>query len=235
MVACRYPLRQLTHFITRQHVAQFRLPDQNDLQKFLRGGLQVGQQADLLQHIGAQILRLVDNQDSAAAACMCVQQVAVECICQHLDAMYLVRIFHTQLITQCSDQLLGGKLRVEHHCNIDIPGQLFHQAAAQGRLAGTHLTGKLHKTTAIAKPIQEMRQRLPMACTHVQKTRIRRDRKGAFCEVEMFQIHGCSASGTRSGNLFITWRPILQSLTGFPLRPCGKKRVPPAPVKIQDT
>jgi hypothetical protein len=48
-------LRQLLQFRPRQHGAQLGLADEDDLQQLALAGLQVGQQAQLLQHLGARL------------------------------------------------------------------------------------------------------------------------------------------------------------------------------------
>ena len=53
VVARDHALRQLLQLGPRQHAAQLRLPDQHDLQQLALAGLEVGQQPQLLQHVGA--------------------------------------------------------------------------------------------------------------------------------------------------------------------------------------
>ena len=61
------PLRQLAQIGAVEQFAQLRLSDQNDLQQLLRGRLQIGQQAHLLQHLDGEILRLIHDHDDAPA------------------------------------------------------------------------------------------------------------------------------------------------------------------------
>ena len=73
-----HALRQLLEFRAREHAAQLGLADQHDLQQLALAGLQVGQQAQLLQHVGRQVLRLVDDQHVVLADRVGAQQVLVE-------------------------------------------------------------------------------------------------------------------------------------------------------------
>ena len=82
VIACGDTLGELPHIVTCQQGTQFRLTNQNDLQQFLRGCFQVCEQAHLLQHIGTQVLRLVDNQYRTTTACIGIQQVTVQHIRQ---------------------------------------------------------------------------------------------------------------------------------------------------------
>ena len=62
VVARDHALRELFQLGPREHLAQLGLADQDDLQQLAFVGLQVGQQAQLLQHVGREHLRLVDDQ-----------------------------------------------------------------------------------------------------------------------------------------------------------------------------
>ena len=56
----RDPLVQLRN--SPDAVTQFRLADQDNLQQLAFAGFQIGQQAQLLQHVRRQVLRLIDHQ-----------------------------------------------------------------------------------------------------------------------------------------------------------------------------
>src|SRR5690606_21924536 len=86
VVAAGNALRQLPQLGPVQQLAQFGLPDQDDLQQLLRGGLQVRQQPQLLQRVRRQVLRFVDDHDDAPSLRMPVEQALVEHIHQVLDA-----------------------------------------------------------------------------------------------------------------------------------------------------
>ena len=62
MKAGYHPLRQLLQLWPCQHAAQFGLAYQDDLQQLALIGLQIGQQAQLLQYVSRKILRLVNDQ-----------------------------------------------------------------------------------------------------------------------------------------------------------------------------
>jgi len=76
--ARHHPLRELLQFGLEQHVAQLGLADQDDLQQLALVGLQVGQQAQLLQHVDRQVLRLVDDQHVVQPRGVGAQQEFVE-------------------------------------------------------------------------------------------------------------------------------------------------------------
>jgi len=71
-------LGELPQVIPRQEVAQFFLTNQDDLQQLLFGGLEIGQQADLLQSGWRKVLCLIDDEDRSAAFGMCFEQVSIQ-------------------------------------------------------------------------------------------------------------------------------------------------------------
>ena len=58
-------------------VKYMRLAEQDDLEKFLGDRLEIRQQANLLQHLDGQVLRLVDDQNGPSAAGVGVKEVGV--------------------------------------------------------------------------------------------------------------------------------------------------------------
>ena len=184
------PLRQLAQIRSLQHPGQFRLTQQDDLQQFALVGLQVGEQAHLLQHVDREILCLVDDQHRMSAPGVGVEQVAVEAIDEDLDAGIAGRKVNAEFDAEARQQLLHGQLRVEYVGNVAGIGNLFEQAAAHRGLARAHLAGQQDEAAAAFDAIQQMGERFLMALAHVQVTRIRRDRKGRLAEAEILQIHG---------------------------------------------
>src|ERR1022692_2649846 len=67
VIASGNALRQLAKVSAVQQLAQLRLTDQYDLQKLLRRGFQVGQEPDLLEDLGGQILRFIDDDYDTSA------------------------------------------------------------------------------------------------------------------------------------------------------------------------
>ena len=182
-------LRKLAQVVARQQRAQFGLPDQHDLQQFFPGGFQIGEQAHLFQGVGGKILRLVDDQHGAPAARVGFKQMRVEHVGKQLDAGGIARVVNAQLVAQAGEEFHGGDTRVEDQGHVDVLGHLLQQAAADSCLAGAHLAGELHETAALAHPVQQVRQRLAMLLTHIEKTRVGRDGKRAFCESEILFVH----------------------------------------------
>src|SRR5215813_13618854 len=58
----RDPLRELTKILAREQRVQFRLSDENDLQRLMIA-VQIRQQADLFEHVGPDVLSLVEDEN----------------------------------------------------------------------------------------------------------------------------------------------------------------------------
>ena len=56
-------LRELPQLAPSQHLRELRLADEDDLDELLGVGLEVGDEADLLEDLGREVLGLVDEQD----------------------------------------------------------------------------------------------------------------------------------------------------------------------------
>src|SRR5258706_14066868 len=71
-------LAELAQAPVVQLVSQLRLAEEDDLQELALVGLEIREQADLLQKLGAQILGLVDEQDDVLAGGELVEEEPVE-------------------------------------------------------------------------------------------------------------------------------------------------------------
>ena len=186
VVARGHTLGELAQVLAGQHLAQLGLADEDDLQELLARGLEVRQQADLLQHLAAEVLRLVDHQHGAAPARVRVQQVAVEGVDQRLEAGGARGIDHVQLVADRGQQLDGREGGIEHHGHVDRRRELLEQRAAERGLAGSHLARELHEAAAaLAQPPQQVGQRLAVAVGEVEIARVRRDRERLLGEPEV--------------------------------------------------
>ena len=169
-------LGKLAQFRAIEHVAQLGLAKQDDLQQLLRRRFQVGQQADLLQRIQGQVLRLVDDQHHAQALRVGIQQIGVECIRQPLEAAMLAGDVELELLADGLDHLHGRELGIEQQGNLGVFRQLFEKQAAEGGLAGADFAGELHEATAaaLADAIQQVRERIAVALGKEYIARVRR-------------------------------------------------------------
>ena len=73
-----HALRQLLQLWAGQYAAKLGLADQHDLQQLALAGFQIGQQPQLLQHVGRQVLCLVNDQYIVLARSVPSQQKTVQ-------------------------------------------------------------------------------------------------------------------------------------------------------------
>ena len=89
MIPGRHALGELSQLRLLEDRRQLRLTDQDHLEQLLPGGLEVRQEPDLLEHLGGEILRLVDDEDRAAAGGVRLQEVTMEAIDEPLGLVVL--------------------------------------------------------------------------------------------------------------------------------------------------
>ncbi|MDT4843669.1 hypothetical protein FQZ97_776040 [compost metagenome] len=164
-----HALCELLQFGLGQQVAQFGLADQDDLQQLAGVGLQVGEQAQLFQHVGRQVLCFIDDEHGVLSCGVGGQQKSVEWVNMVFSGgltRTLVVHHHPKLVTDRAQQLDDRELGVEDVSDPAVLGGLLQKAAADGGLAGTDLASQQHKTTATLHAVQQMGERLPVAFAH---------------------------------------------------------------------
>src|ERR1039458_4356542 len=60
-------LAKLAEFVARENGFELRLADEDDLEEFLFVGLEIGEKADLLEHLKGEVLRLIDDEHDVPA------------------------------------------------------------------------------------------------------------------------------------------------------------------------
>ncbi len=183
-------LGELAELRPGEHLAQLRLADQDDLQQLLRRGLEVGQQAHLLEHVGVEVLRLVHQQHDAPAAAVRVEQEMREQVNQRLYAAgRALRHLHVQLVADREQELGRGDARVQDQRHVAVRRQLPEQAAQHRRLAGSDLAGQLDEAAGLAEAVGEVGKGLRVPLAEVEIARVRRDRERLLVQPEETRIH----------------------------------------------
>ena len=190
VIATGDALRKLAQLLLREHLAQFRLADQDDLQQLLRRGFEVREQAHLLEHVGVEVLRLVHHQHDAPAAAVRIEQEVREEVDERLDAVFGAgRHLHVQLVADGEQEFRGRDARVQDQRDVAMRRELLQEAAEHGRLAGSDLARQLDEAAGLADAIGEVGERLGVALAEVEVSRIRRDRERLFVQPEEARIH----------------------------------------------
>jgi hypothetical protein len=201
MKTCNHALRQLLQLRARQHAAQLGLADQHDLQQLALAGFQVGQQAQLLQHVGAEVLCLVDDEHAALAGRVALQQEGVQRVDVVLDRDHAAvgrRHGDVELLADRLQQLRHRQLGVEDVGHMAAFGDLLQEAAAHRGLAGADVAGQqdeaaaraAHRAAGGRHAVQQVRQRLAVALAHEEVPRVRRDGERVLRQAEVVRVHG---------------------------------------------
>ena len=214
------PLGQLLQLGPRQHVAQLGLADQHDLQQLAFVGFQVGEQAQLLQHLGAELLGLVDNEHAVAAGRVGLQQELVEQprpVAHGFGACRRAGGDHTEVLTHGLHQLGGGEARVDDIGHVAVRRHLLQETAADGGLAGADLAGEHHEAATAVQPVEKVGQRLAVPPAHEEVVRVGRDGKRVLAQAEEGGVHGvrilardCPGANTR---MALNQGPVLVQAT----------------------
>ena len=183
MISAGDPLRELAQIGPVQQFPQLRLSDQNDLQQLLGGSFQVGQEADLLQHLDREILRLIHQHDDAPAFGVRIEQPSIQRVHHLLDAV-AIRIGdgQAQLLADREQKFHRGDAWIQDHGDIGVMRDTRQEGAHHGGFAGAHFAGQLDEATRFIDAIQQMRQGLRMTLAQIEIARVRSDGKRLFSE-----------------------------------------------------
>jgi hypothetical protein len=155
-------------------------------------GFQVGEQAQLLQHFGRQVLRLVDDEHVVAPRRMGLQQEGVERVevvlhCRHHG---LAGHLDMELVADRLQQLDHRELGVEDVGDVAMRRDLLEEQPANRGLAGADLAGQQHEAASAAQAVQQVGERLAVPLAHEQVARIGRDRERIALQAEIGRVHG---------------------------------------------
>ncbi len=188
-------LRQLPQTSSLQHLAQFRLTQQDDLKELFFAGFQVGEQTNLFQGLRRQILGFINHHHDTLPVLVRVQQVSGQPVDQFLGATVDVRGRYLEFLTDGRQQLHGRNQRVQYQRNVRVFRNLLQQAAAKRGFSRAHFACQLNKasTAPLADAEQQVRECVAMTVAEVDKCRVRRDRKRRFIQAKIVQIHSGNA------------------------------------------
>ena len=210
-------LGQLSKILPTQGRAQFRLPDEDDLQQLFTCCLEVRQEADLLEHIDRERLRLVNDENGASALVVIFEQLLIQRVCQCLESRTLLLVGHSQFIANRRHKLQWRQLRIENQREIDILRHLFEQGTNERGLPCADLPGELHEAPTLLEAKQQVRQRLLVGLAEIHVSGIRSNAEGSFLQPEIGFVHTGLLTTNQSATIAvfrrnrIVSRPIGQS------------------------
>ena len=208
--ADRNALIQLPQFGLVQQFQQVELPDDHDLQQLLVVGLEVRENADFLEHVSRQVLRLVDDQHGAAVQRHQREQEVVEGANQFVlargrEAARLERVLrdHAETEQHLAEQLFNRQEWVENQRREGGLVKLFEQRAAQRGFARADVAGQDDEALFATNRLPHLLQGDVVGFAAVQKPRIRRQAERRLNEPVVVLVHaawsGKSSEDEREG------------------------------------
>jgi hypothetical protein len=167
---------------------ELRLAHQDDLQELLGGRLQVGDEAQVLQDLGAQVLGLVDEENHRPAALGLGQQEVV----QRLELLQPGQALHRQVQLRAHEghDLVEAERGVVEEDDLDAGVQVVHQPTEQRRLPRAHLAHQDDEALALQDAVQQRGVRLLVDPVAVEEARVGRGVEGLLAEAEVGRVHG---------------------------------------------
>ncbi len=182
-----HALLELHEFGRVDLVAKLRLPGEDDMQYLLARRLHAREQADLLEHLVAQVLRLVDDQEHLASLRVLLDQELVE---RRQD----FRLAHPERAVAELDQhglqeLDRRDLRLVELRDHDVLVDLLEEALDQRRLARADFAGDHHEAVREPDGRFHVRLRTGVDLAQVEEGRVRAEAERQVGELEVFEVH----------------------------------------------
>src|SRR5581483_2289554 len=193
----RDPLLELPELFHRQLLLQLGLADQKDLDQLLLIGRQVREEADLLQALDAEELRLVDDQEGVPPLSEEIEKKVVQLVEQ--DLLRLTLPFQSEVLIDALQELDGGELRVEEERRPDRRIDLAQKEPAEGGLAGPDLADDDDEPFPLLQAVEDVGEGLVMPLAEEKKPGIGGEFEGGLFKTEKFKIHRISPGIQRMG------------------------------------
>jgi len=146
VVPQRNSLTQLPQFRLPEHLFQLGLPHQHDLDQLRLGGLEIRQQPDLLEHLGREVLRFVDDEQRLLVLLQPPDQERVQG--QKIFSLGSSLSFDLELVEEHSKEVEGIEARIEDEGGARLRIELAEKRVDQGRLAVPDLARQHHEALA---------------------------------------------------------------------------------------
>ena len=187
VVAHDDPLAELPQLPAVELLAQLGLADENDLQELALVGLEVREQTHLLEELGVEVLRLVDEQDDVVTRRGLVEEKAV----QNLQVRRPVELprLEAQLREDRPHQLRCRDHRVQDERRLVGRAELGQDRPADRGLARAHLSGDLDEPLAFPDAEENVVERLAMLVREEEEPGIGRYVERRLAEAVEVVVH----------------------------------------------
>ncbi len=181
-------LHELAQRWAGEQLLELRLAAQHHLQQLAVMRVDVGDHAQLLERMGAKILRLVDDQHRALAQLMLPDEEALEISVQADIGLAFERLVegHQHPFEQFAAAFLG----VGQQADINVAGQLVEQVPDQRGLAGSDFSSDDRKAGMADDTVFEHGKGQPMRISPVKKPGIGHHGKWPGLQAEKRFVHG---------------------------------------------
>src|SRR5881398_585139 len=164
------------------------LSGEDDLEDLLARRLQVGEEPELLEHVRAQVLGLVDEERDVAARLRVLEQELVEALEEDELATAFRR--HAELEQDVLEDLVEADRGVQEQDRLGRGPDRVEQATQQRRLPGAGVADQRDEALARLDPVAEGGQRLLVAVVEVEEAWVGGDVEGGFAKPEVLGVHG---------------------------------------------
>jgi len=180
------PLGKLTEVRARQAPVEFGLAEEDDLEKFRRLGLEIGQKADVLEGDARGPLGLVDEKDGGSAGA----RVEEKEILERRRVGPPDEAFGTsELAGETAPELGGGDVGMGKVGRHVLAAEGAEEAAAEERLAEPDLAGDLDESRAEPQTEEHDVERFLMGRRRKETGGVGRESEGFVVETEVAKIH----------------------------------------------
>ena len=187
MPAERDPLVQLGERGIEDERPQLGLAHEHEAEKLLRARLQVRQEAQLLQHVDRDRLRLVEDDDGEPTGGPLAEEMLVERI--HDVDLTVARGRDAEVARDALEQLLRGQGRVEDVRRGDLGTEAVEEGAQERRLPGADVARDADEPAGLHQTRLQMGERLGVLRREVEVARVGCQPKRRIREPEERLVH----------------------------------------------
>ena len=201
MIGRRHALRELAKLGTHDHVSKLGLANEDQLQKLVLVGIDVGQHPKLFQPFDGKVLRLVDQQDDAPTVGVFLLHVFLQAL-EHRYVGPAQICLDRERVQHPLQKLAPPSLRVRDQAQSHVVVQRLEQFLDQRGLARADLAGDDGDGRARDDAEFENREGTPMRPGPEQEVRIGQERERPFGKAEILNVkivtrHGFAVSANR--------------------------------------
>jgi hypothetical protein len=181
------PLSELAKAVIVQAVSELRLAEQDDLEQFAIFGFEVGEESDLFEEFGGEVLGFVDDQDGVAA----VEEEIDKELIESGEGFEAVHAFGVETILEGdgTEELVGIEDGIEDEGGGVVFAEFLEDGAADGGFAAADLAGELNEALAFADTVDEVVEGFTVSGVVKKVARVGRQIERRFLQAVKVQIH----------------------------------------------